>query len=137
MIATLKFIRAAVRSGLAFVDVDGTLVKRFQIPADGPVITGLTPLEYWKEFLPPMPLIKRRLPLLYLLRALGVRLYVWTNRGEANKPQTLESLGIHARLFSDFLFFDGLKFTEWHTGPIMDDDVKYANRPGDLLVESL
>lgn len=133
---TWGFICAAIKARRAYIDVDGTLVEGFKFPADGPTITRLTPLEYWRYFLPALPLVKKRLPLLYLLRALGVKLILWTNRGDGERLVTLESLGGYVGLFTDLQFHNGTKRAPLD-GPTMDDQIKYACRPGDLLVESL
>lgn len=129
-----KFIFAAVKAGRVYIDIDGTLLKRFPVPDE-----VYSKLEWWKANLQPTPVIKRRLPLLYLLYILGVKLIVWTNRGPAHEGVTRKALGRHTNIFSIFQMYDGQKDKSFPGGPIMDDDPRYIRnfRPGDLLVESL
>lgn len=129
-----KFIFAAVKAGRVYIDIDGTLLKKYPVPE---YVDAGRKLKWWIENLAPTPVIKRRLPLLYLLYILGVKLIVWTNRGPSHEGVTRKALGFHANLFSRFEFHDGLKDATDPQGPVMDDQRKYICGYADLLVESL
>ena len=131
---TLLFILHAVRSGHAYIDMDGCLLRRMPVPAWVPPEEAL---DWWIANLTPTPIVKRRLALLYLLRFCRVRLYIWTNRGGRHHPVTALALGWHLWLFEDWLYMDGQKHRIPRRGPCMDDQAKYVCERGDLLVKQL
>lgn len=136
---TLRFILSALWYGCAFIDLDGCILRRFHCPRDLG-LKGIEWLLWWRENLPVRPLIKRRLPLLYLLKFLGVRLYVWTNRDMLmHYGLTIESLGKHTRLFTNYNFYDGQKIMSRVPGPVMDDQPAYlaCGKGSSLLVFQL
>lgn len=146
--STLRFIWDAWLGGYAFIDMDGTILKKFRLPGGDEclvgdsrtLLNGMSALEWWKANLQPTAVIKRRLPLLYLLKALGVKLIVWTNRCPQHETVTRKALGVHARLFNHMLFYDGQKGKcNWLLGPVLDDDPKYlpCGTGRGLLVKSL
>lgn len=140
MINTVRFICNAWACGEAYIDLDGCLLKRFRCPPHLKLY-GSQALVWWMENLKPTPIIYRRLALLYVLRALGVRLVIWTNR-QCNVHHlnvTHKALGQHMWLFSEMQFRGGLKIQDILTGPVMDDQKAYLGcgaGPG-LLVEQL
>jgi hypothetical protein len=115
---TLKFIAAAYASGVAYIDVDGTILRRYSWYGKQDMT-----LQLWMENLMPTRIIKRRLPLLYLLKWMGVRLVLWTNRPPELRWPTMLSLGRHIHLFSRTEFHNGKKYESvcYLPGPIMDD----------------
>lgn len=121
----IRFILDALHYGCAYIDLDGCLLVRMRCPRDQR-LKGVEFLLWWRDNLTVRPLIKRRLPLLYLLRLLGVRLIVWTNRDFCmHWPVTVRSLGKHVRLFADYEFHDGTKIQTRVPGPVMDDQKAY------------
>lgn len=73
-----------------------------------------------------------------MLRVLGVRLYVWTNRPPQHEPITRQALGRHAWLFTGMHHLDGKKHLLCRAGPCMDDQAKYVGTQyADLLVKQL
>lgn len=130
----LAFILSAVRNGCAYIDLDGCLLEPMRVP---PEIHPEMALAYWVANLEPTPIVKRRLALLYVLNALGVRLYLWTNRSDFHMRVTHLALGRHARLFRCAYFMGGCKETLVRFGPCMDDSPKYiGTRFADLLVRN-
>lgn len=131
----IRFILAAMHYRCAYIDLDGCLLKRMRCPPELR-LSGIPALLWWRDNLTVRPIIYRRLILLYLLRALGVRLYVWTNRDrKMHDGVTRASLGKHVRLFEDFQYYDGTKImpVRWSSdgrlyGPVMDDQIKYLKR---------
>lgn len=141
--AVILFIRDAVRFGCAYIDLDGTLIYRMRVPpgfqhfADN--YEG-DALQWWRHNLKPMPIVKSRLALCYLLRLLRVRLVVWTNRWPENEGVTRASLGRHVWLFSELQFHASLKGTKPRLpGPVLEDQEKYlkCGRGNSLLVKQL
>lgn len=135
----LRFILSAIYMRCAYIDLDGCLLQRFRCPPDirkyGPNVV----LEWWTANLKPTPIVIRRLILLYILRACGVDLYIWTNRSPQHERVTRQALGRHMWLFSSWFYLSGGKdkFRLW--GPCMDDQEKYL-RCGighSLLVEQV
>lgn len=135
----IKFIRAAFSAGVAYIDCDGCILKKFPVPDY--IQQGIWRLLWWRQNLQPTPVIWHRLPLLYFLRLFGVRLVLWTNRGMQHRSVTTASLGKHIRLFDEMRFRDGCKILDRLDGPVMDDDAAYFScAPSShncLLVESL
>jgi hypothetical protein len=136
MKSTLKFIAAAYASGVAYIDVDGTILRRYSWFGKKDMS-----LDDWMRELMPTRVIRRRLPMLYLLKWMGVRLVLWTNRPPELRWPTMLSLGKHIHLFSRTEFHNGKKY---HTidqlnGPVMDDgDLYDYNCPvGSLQVKPL
>lgn len=131
----LHFIRSARRYGHAYIDLDGCLLQRMPMPG------GMTPdeaLAYWMANLCVTPIVWRRLALLYVLRLLGVRLHVWTNRSPQHGEVTRAALGRHIRLFHSTLLCGGHKLRVVRMGPCMDDQRKYVGHvAGDYLVKRL
>jgi hypothetical protein len=58
-----------------------------------------------------LPLNRALLIQLYILKAQGHTLALWTNRGEEHRSMTLTNLGIHNHLFSSHIFGAGEKTT--------------------------
>lgn len=135
---TIKFVLAALDAGVAYIDCDGCLLKKFPVPEHlkgRPVLA----LLWWTTNLQPTPVIWHRLLLLYLLRLFGVRLILWTNRSAHHRTVTAHALGKHMRLFSECRFLGGAKIKQGLDGPVMDDDEKFlaCGRGPGLLVKSL
>lgn len=131
-----RFVTAAFTAGVAYIDCDGCILKKFPVPEH---ICMPFRLLWWSTNLDVTPVITRRLPLLYFLRLFGVRLVLWTNRGAQHHTVTLRALGSHARLFDGLRFRNGTKIQDFLDGPIMEDDERYlvcSKYPG-LLVKSL
>lgn len=121
----IRFIFDALRYRCAYIDLDGCLLLRFKCP-HSLGLKGIEWLLWWRENLPVRPIIKRRLPLLYLLRLLGVKLIVWTNRDKLmHHGVTIQSLGRHRWLFSEEQYYDGQKIMSRVPGPVMDDQKPY------------
>lgn len=140
MIQTLRFIRDAVLCGCAYIDLDGCLLKRFRCPKELK-LSGARALIWWMENLAPTPIVYRRLALLYVLRLLGVRVIMWTNRTQClhHLNVTHKALRRHMWLFAEMRFRDGQKIMDRVDGPVMDDQPAYLKcgiGPG-LLVEQL
>lgn len=117
----LKFIRAARKHGHAYVDMDGCLLHKMPIPAHVPPEQALA---YWMENLCATKVVLHRLVLLYLLRALGVRVHLWTNRSPEHEPVTRASLGRHYELFASHHYGAGRKRQLTRLGPCMDDEAR-------------
>lgn len=135
----IRFIFDALRYRCAYIDLDGCLLRRMRCPM-GTGMKGIDFLLWWRENLTVRPVIKRRLPLLYLLKFLGVRLYIWTNRDFWLHCQvTYQSLGPHLRLFFGHQFYDGQKILSRVPGPVMDDQKNYlaCGKGRGLLVSQL
>lgn len=142
----IKFILTAWWLKYAYIDLDGCLLKRFRItrrPSEmeirhfGSYINWA--LDEWTRTLRPTPIVIRRLVLLYILKALGVRLFVWTNRPPQHERITHLALGKHVWLFDAFYHCAGAKDEMVLYGPVMDDQEKYL-RCGigwSLLVEQV
>jgi hypothetical protein len=131
-----KFIAAAMRAGVAYIDCDGCVLKKFPVPES---VSRPYKLLWWKYNLEPTPVVWRRLSLLYFLYFIGVRLVLWTNRDWSHRAVTVLALGKHIRVFSVLRFRGGTKILDRLDGPVMDDDVAYLScgtGPG-LLVKSL
>jgi len=69
--------------------------------------------------------ILNRALFLVVLKMLGCKLIVWTNRPLSKKDVTIKALGIFSILFSDFQFFCGKKVANENM-LIIDDDKKFA-----------
>jgi len=136
MFFTIRFAIDALRKGHAYIDVDGCILQAFSVPLSVPKSDRLS---WWMFNLSPTPVIKRRLPLLYLLHALGCKLHLWTNRSERHRDLTFKALGKHGKLFvnSTNFFMGGSKINAMRRGPCMDDDPRYACQPMDLKVKSI
>lgn len=104
-----------------FVDMDGTILKAFEIPA---YVTG-NKLMWWNQNLDVTDIILNRALYLVILKALGCKLVVWTNRPESKKDITIKALGIFSALFSEFQFHAGKKVANADMF-IIDDDKKFA-----------
>lgn len=144
--ATVRFIASAYGAGVAYIDVDGTLLRK--------CVLSDSNLEHWMDNLMPMPVIWRRLAVCYLLKWLGVRLVLWTNRPPEFRWGTMLSLGRHVYLFNSAQFHgsgkgpDGVIPKPYKSkydcmpedGPVMDDgDFEKCNYlyPGSLHVRAL
>lgn len=135
----IRFIASALWYRCAYIDLDGCLLRRQRCPQNLG-LKGIEFLLWWRENLTIAPLIKRRLPLLYLLRFLGVRLVLWTNRDSMMHSRvTVESLGLHLWLFREAIYYDGQKILSRVPGPVMDDQKAYLScgRGASLLVSQL
>lgn len=124
MNAVLHFIFSALRTGVAYIDVDGCVLKKFPVPCYVPIHARL---EWWRAHLQPTAVVRSRVVLLYVLRALGVHLVLWTNRAPEHFDVTRKALGKHWKLFRRFRFCDGRKEDDSLSGPVMDDDQKYVD----------
>jgi hypothetical protein len=130
----IAFVVAAVRCGRAYIDVDGTLLKSFVVPETVPENQRLW---WWSFNLVPTPRIWSRIALCCVLRLLGVRLVIWTNRRTMFEPMTRQALGVFQHLFSEWWFMGGWKETlTMRRGVVMDDQAKYVELgfPGSLCV---
>lgn len=136
MLATVVFAIDALRKGHAYIDVDGCILQAFPVPLEVPKPDRLS---WWLFNLSPTPVIKRRLPLLYLLHACGCKLHLWINRSERHWNLTFMALGKHGKLFvgSTNFFMGGSKTDVPRWGPCMDDDPRYACGPTDLRVKGI
>ena len=114
-----------------FVDMDGTILKAFDIPE---TING-NRLMWWNENLDVTDIILYRALYLVALKALGCKLVVWTNRPVAKKAITIKALGIFAMLFSDFQFHSGKKKSSSDM-LVIDDDKRYKTDTC-LIVEKI
>lgn len=123
MIAVLRFLLSAHVAGVAYIDVDGCILEKFPVPSR---VSKHIALEWWKANLRPTPIVWQRIALLYVLRALGVRLILWTNRAPKHRAVTWRALGRHWDLFSEMRFYDGEKEYALPSGPVMDDQEKYV-----------
>jgi hypothetical protein len=137
VIAVLRFLFSAYRAGVAYIDVDGCVLKKFPVPSYVPKHESL---NWWKEHLKPTQVVFSRIVLCYVLSAIGVRLILWTNRRPTHRPITYLALRSHWKLFDwdEMYFCEGQKERVFLEGPVMDDDPKYvALGVGySLLVES-
>jgi hypothetical protein len=134
--STLRFIAAAFTAGVAYIDCDGCILKKFPVPSNVPMPYKLL---WWTHNLEPTVVIRRRLPLLYFLYFIGVRLVLWTNREYSHCMITRQALGKHVRIFSMLRFRGGTKILDRLDGPVMDDDRAYlpCGKGAGLLVKSL
>lgn len=130
----LKFMISAWYFGRAYIDLDGCLLHRMRCPESVPASDRLI---WWTANLKPTPIVYPRLVLLYVLRVLGVRLQIWTNRSGQHMAVTEQALGRHMWLFDDGWFCDGKKDEARLWGPVMDDQQKYVDcgKRWSLLVE--
>jgi hypothetical protein len=132
----LQFIRAARKAGVAYIDVDGTLLKKFEVPDSVPAEERLL---WWLANKHRAKRVWSRIALLWVLRLLRVRLIMWTNRSGGLRLVTYSSLGRYTwSLFEGFQFHGGHKRYSYPLGPVLDDEPEYValGRPGSLLVES-
>lgn len=117
--------------------MDGCLLHRYRCPPELK-LRGDAALEWWMANLAPTPIVYQRLVLLYILRLLGVKLAIWTNRQPYHEKVTREALGRHMWLFSFQFYCGGEKNLHGLWGPCMDDQKKYLVGKGfNLLVEQL
>ena len=113
-----------------FVDVDGTILKSFEIPDD---VKG-NKLVWWNENLDVTDKLYFRLLYLAGLKLMGSELVVWTNRAEHHKEMTLKALGLFRYLFSDFQFHCGKKAKQYNSSMLVMDDDKRYNGDNSLIV---
>lgn len=129
----LKFIVAARRHGHAYIDIDGCVLHKMPIPAHVPPEQAL---DYWMENLCETKVILHRLAFLYLLKAIGVKLHLWTNRSPQHEPVTRNSFGRHYRLFASHHYGAGQKKHLARLGPCIDDEQRNIGTVfDDLLVK--
>jgi len=112
------FIQSA-KNQIVYVDVDGTLLQSMRIPSD---VTG-NKLNWWRENLKVTKPIFSRFVLCAVLKILGCKLIIWTNRFPEHRDVTLKGLGFAKILFSDFQFFGGKKV--YSPEMFVIDDAKY------------
>lgn len=132
----LKFIASAWLHRHAYIDLDGCLLRKMKMPRmpGGPDAA----LAYWGANVAPTPIVRKRLVLCYVLKLLGVRLYIWTNRWPQHDAVTRQALGRHMWLFSGTYYMEGKKATIARLGPCMEDQKKFlGTKYADLLVEPL
>lgn len=154
MKALFSFALAALRARNAYIDFDGTLAHSVQVAFSPALYAGARPaqinqfwLESWQAEINRIGrgrLIYRRMLFLLMLRAFGVRLHLWTNRGAEVREATLRTLGRWVWLFTSLGFYgkehidmpDKTESAAEHLGPLMDDMEKYVRlgKPGSLLV---
>ena len=123
----VMFVLSALRAGRLCVDVDGTLVASFVVPQEIPYEQRLA---WWMENLQPTKVQWDRISILVLLKALGVDLVVWTNRGVAHEAVTKANLSKVCWLFSSWEFYGGKKSSSNPTCPTLDDEDKYVLNGG-------
>ena len=119
MSSLLDFVLEARRCGNAYVDMDGCLLHKMPIP---PHIAPECALDYWMANLSPTRVVWTRLAFLYLLKAVGVKLHLWTNRSPQHEAVTRVSLGRHYAMFSTHHYGAGQKRDVVRQGPCMDDE---------------
>ena len=132
-----KFLLRARAAGVAYIDCDGCILKRYSVPPELN-LSWTQSLLWWRDNLQATPTVLSRIAFCYLLRFVGVRLVLWTNRAQEHIFVTLEALGEHCLLFDDMLFRDGCKIQDRLDGPVMDDQEAFlscGSVPG-LLVGS-
>lgn len=115
----LKFVLAAHRHGHAYIDMDGCMLHKMPIPEHVPAEQALA---YWMANLCPTRLVMHRLVLIYILRAMGVQVHLWTNRSPQHAQVTQQSFGRHYRLFASHHYGAGYKRHLQRQGPCMDDE---------------
>ena len=116
-----NFLKNAM-GNTVYVDVDGTLMRSFEIPEN---VEG-NKFLWWNENLAPTKILYTRIFLCAILRMLGSKLIIWTNRSNAHKGMTIKSLGLAKFLFSDFRFFEGEKKGTYNKNMfVIDDDKRY------------
>ena len=118
----ISFIRTAISEKVVFVDCDGTLFHSVAIPSDVP---SKEKFAWWNEHVSEGTIVYSRLALCVFLWLVGVKLVIWTNRGEQHKGSTIRALGIARFIFSDFMFCNGKKAYSPDM-VVIDDDVKYS-----------
>lgn len=137
----LRFMFSACWHGYAYIDLDGCLLHRMRCPdRDWKGERIRDHLKWWTENLCVTPIVTRRLVLLYILRLLGVKLAIWTNRQSYHQAVTEQALGRHMWLFSFAFYCSGQKHKSKPLGgPVMDDQEKYLDcgTGFNLLVEQL
>jgi hypothetical protein len=135
MLSTYRFIKSALSTGYAYIDLDGCLLRRMRVPAH---VDPKDALSWWTDNLCVTPIVKRRLALVYLLHMCGVELFIWTNRAHTHIDVTHKALGKHMTLFKFSYFLGGRKQLINRLGPCMDDQAKYIGKTyHDLLVKQL
>ena len=105
------------------VDVDGTLVKSYVVPAEVP---AREKLSYWTNNLDVTEKLYSRLFFCVALRLIGTKLIIWTNRSESHRDVTFKALGIFRHIFSEFEFHAGKKVLSNNMFAI-DDSLKGEN----------
>jgi hypothetical protein len=123
-VSMVKFILNAIGKTI-YVDVDGTILRNLAIPESVP---AKEKFFWWKENLGKSDIIFSRLVLCIILRMLGCKLVIWTNRGEEHRDVTMQSLGFAKYIFSNFEFHNGKKSKTYSADKIViDDDARYKN----------
>lgn len=137
----LRFIVSAIWHRRAYIDFDGTLSRTVLVGESFVAGGDNTFLSEWQRKVNSIHrtrLVMRHILLLLALRAFGVNLYLWTNRGSEMRAATLRSIGGWRWLFDGVQFYSGEKSKSMPGfGPIIDDEAKYvALSPvwGSLLV---
>lgn len=115
----IQFVLSARKHGHAYIDMDGCLLHKMPIPAHVPPEQAL---DYWMANLCKTDVVLHRLALVYLLKALGVQVHLWTNRSPEHESVTRASLGRHYALFSSYHYGAGSKRQVTRLGPCMDDE---------------
>lgn len=117
---TFDFIRNSARKTV-YVDVDGTILESMKIPS------GVkNAFVYWNENLSVTKIIWSRILILAVLKLLGSKLVIWTNRSIIHADVTFKSLGMTKNLFSEFYFYNGDKSKFYNKDMrLIDDDKKY------------
>lgn len=128
----VNFIKKVSRQTV-FVDVDGTILKSFKIPEN---VTG-NKLVYWNENLTKTSIIFSRIAICIILKIVGCKLVIFTDRGENHKNITIDALGIFKNLFSDFQFYAGKKHNFYNPEMFLIDDNKKFVGKNTLTVEKI
>jgi hypothetical protein len=116
-----NFLKNAIGKTI-YVDVDGTILRSFQIPAD---VKG-NKFFWWKKNLAPTKMIYSRIFFCFVLWLCGSKLIIWTNRSNAHKSMTVKNLGLAKFMFSEFRFFEGEKKATYKKDMfVIDDDRRY------------
>ncbi len=88
-----------------YVDVDGTLLSN-----DLDIMFAIHGVQWYEQqSIDNLPKRHWLLVVLLMLRVIGFRLVLWTNRGLVNKTATKRNLGVWWYLFSDHQFHEGRK----------------------------
>jgi hypothetical protein len=71
---------------------------------------------------------------LVIMRVIGCKLVLWTNRGSRQVAMTKANLGIVWFLFSDHLFYEGAKRHAQVQGLVIDNERKYEDCGTEFLL---
>jgi hypothetical protein len=104
-----------------YVDVDGTLLSN-----ELDTLFAIYGVEWYEQQrIDNLPKRYWLLIALFMLRLIGFRLVLWTNRGHMNAPATKRNLGVWWWMFSDHQFHEGYKVKP-SSGWTIDDQAQHA-----------